>query len=397
MLRTLPTLAALALAGCTGLIGDGNGDGMTPEEAAARRMFTAKAAPVLATSCSGCHAGQRPVIDFLAGAAEMDVRATLLGFTPSVVNLEAPASSRLLTKGVHDGAALTSTEMADVLEWIRAEREAQPDPSDGGPVLETAAFAPAICTSGTAPSATCPINTIDLTDLGLPGAKIEFVAQALGSGLYLNKLQIIAGTDGAYLEHPLFVSWPEGSAPVADTIDRFFAVKMNLAANGTEMIAGGTAAFIGFVATDKITIHFKAVKGYQAEGGGGGGGGMGGGGCKVLDSFKTNARPLFAQAVGGAGQSCAGCHANAGNTNAVAALDIRTLNSTDDAMVKLACNQIRTRVNLTTPDQSGVFLAPDPANTNHPFRFTAAQLATFKNGPPGSGVLGWINAEKIAP
>ena len=49
------------------------------------------------------------------------------------------------------------------------------------------------------------------------------------------------------------------------------------------------------------------------------------------------------------------------------------------------------------PSQSGVFLAVDPANQNHPFRFNATQFNTFKNGPPGAGLLKWIDDEKTAP
>jgi hypothetical protein len=141
-------------------------------------------------------------------------------------------------------------------------------------------------------------------------------------------------------------------------------------------------------------IHFRAVKPYQVEtpGGGGGGGGGGNGGCKDLASFRANAQQQFSRAVGG--QACAGCHL-AGNARS--ALDLTGINAADDATVLTVCNQIKTRVNLITPDQSGVFLAPDPANTNHPFQFTPAQLATFKNGPTGTGVVGWINAEKVAP
>jgi hypothetical protein len=66
-------------------------------------------------------------------------------------------------------------------------------------------------------------------------------------------------------------------------------------------------------------------------------------------------------------------------------------------MVQLACNQILSRVVKTAPDTSGLFLAPDPGNNNHPFRFTAAQLNTFKNGPPGAGILKWIADETVAP
>jgi len=389
-------VAMLALVGCTGLIDDGNG-GLTPEQKVAKDLWIKKALPELNKDCAVCHNGSRPMIDFLTGTTELGIRDTLVAFDPAVVNLDAPQSSRLLTKGVHDGPALQSEQVSNILEWIRAEKDAQPDPGMGGPTLETAAFIPAICTAGTPPDPTCPTNDIDLTALGIPGAKIHFVANALGTGLYLNQLSLIGGDMGAYIEHPLFVSWPAaGGDPVPDSIDRFFNVKMNLMAAETAQIQGGTAGFVGFLATDKLTIHFKVASPYQAAGGGGGGGGGGDTGCKDLTSFKTNAQTLFSQPAGGAGQSCLSCHGGQ-NGNATSAMNITGANATDDATLQTVCNQIKTRVNLTTPDQSGVFLAPDPGNMNHPFRFTAAQLGTFKNGPPGTGVLGWINAEKVAP
>ncbi|MDB4963516.1 MAG: uncharacterized protein JWP01_3515 [Myxococcales bacterium] len=381
-------IALLTMVGCTGLIG-GDPSGLTPEETLARRMWAEKAGPVLNTSCVGCHAGQRPNTDFLIGADDLEIRARIIGFEPAVINLSAPQSSRILTKGPHEGPSLTATETSDVLEWIRAEKDAQPDPGESDPTanLETTPFTPAICTSGTPPAPTCPTNDIDLTEVGLPGAKLHFVAQALGSGLYLNQLSIIPGADGVYLEHPLFASYPaDGSDAKPDQIDRFYNVKLNLMGNApAEQLQGGTAAFVNFLATDKISVLFKIVKAYQPDTVGPGPGGVGGGGCKTVAEFKTNAAPRF-QA------SCASCHAGA-NANATSAMNITGVNSPDDAMVTLACNQILTRVNLTTPDQSGVFLAADPANNNHPFRFPdAAQFNAFKNP-----VLIWINAEKVAP
>ena len=389
-------VVALTLGGCTGLIDDGS-EGLSPEEVKARKMWIEKASPVLTAACTSCHAGQRPNTDFLTGATDLELRARMIEFTPAVINLSAPPSSRILTKGPHEGPSLTATETSDVLEWIRAEKDAQPDPGATDPAanLETTPFIPALCTSGTPPAPTCPTNDIDLTEVGLPGAKLHFVATALGSGLYLNQLSIVPGPDGVYLEHPLFASYPDNAEVVPDEIDRFYNVKMNLMGNATaEQIQGGYAAFPLFQPNAKISVLFKLVKAYQPEGGGGGGGG--GGGCKKLESFKTNARALFAQPAGGAAQSCLGCHGGQ-NGNATSALNITGVNAADDPTIQLACNQILTRANLTTVDQSGIFLAPDPANANHPFRFTAAQLGTFKNGPPGTGVLGWINEEKVAP
>jgi len=105
----LATLAVLASA-CSGLIDGGSGSGtLTPEETAARQAFVNKAKPVLDLYCASCHSGSDPTVAFLKGANPMEVRDTLLGFDPQVVNLEAPASSRLMTKGAHSGPSLTAS------------------------------------------------------------------------------------------------------------------------------------------------------------------------------------------------------------------------------------------------------------------------------------------------
>jgi len=376
----------VTLVGCTGLIDTGG----SSESDVAKRTFIEKASPVLTLNCVACHDGSRENIGFLVGAGDLEMHDSLMAFTPAVVNLDAPASSRLLTKGVHDGPALLASQASDVLEWIQAEKDAQPDPGAGAPILETEHFIPAICTAGTPPAATCPVNDVDLTSLGLPGAKLHFVAQALGSGLYLNQLSVIGGADGVYLEHPLFASYPQdGTATRFDTIDRFYNIKINAMGTATTPIGGGTAAFIGFLPTDKIAIGFKQLKAFQPDAGGGMT--IDAGGCKVLASFKANAQAQFSANVGGAGQNCLQCHGGQ-NGNATSAMNITGVNSATDATIQTACNQIKTRINLTDIPTSGVFLAADPANNNHPFKFTAAQLATFK-----TAVSVWANAEKTAP
>ena len=78
-------------------------------------------------------------------------------------------------------------------------------------------------------------------------------------------------------------------------------------------------------------------------------------------------------------------------------MNLTGVDSADDAVVLLACNQVRTRVNFQSPAQSSVYIAPDPANMNHPFKFNAAQLNTFRVGPPGAGVDKWIADEVVAP
>jgi hypothetical protein len=387
----LVATASVLVAGCTGLIDDGGTGGLTPEQEAARKAWVTKAQPTIDTYCASCHNGARENIAFFEGANPTAQRQDLMAFEPLVVNLTAPQSSRLVTKGAHEGPALTPAQVSDVLDWLQKEKDAA-QIDGGGLQLETAALLPLICTQGSPGTTECPFNDVPLDEVGVPGARLQFTVQQLGSGLYVSNLKLIPGPDGAYIEHPLFVSKPEKADAKPDTIDRFFSVKMNLQATATaaqQQIAGGTAAFVGFLATDKLSIYFKAANIYQADTTP-----PPATGCKKLPELKA-VRALLTQPVGGAAQSCTGCH-NGQNAGATAAFDLRGINSADDNVVKGACNQVLANVNLTTPEQSGLFLAPSPGST-HPFRFDTAQLATFKNGPPATGLLGWIDAEKTAP
>ena len=394
MVRLTVTAAmVLAVTGCSGLIDDGGTGGLSPEEVVARKLWLEKALPTLTANCQQCHNGSRENIGFLVGNSDLEIRDTLLAYEPAAVNLDAPASSRLLTKGPHEGPALTAIQTSDLLEWVNAEKDAATsDPDNTTAPIETAQFLPQICTSGLPddppanPNPNCPVNKVPLDGVGATGATINFVAQALGSGLYVTNLKLVPGTDGAYIEHPLFVSWPmDGSEPKADTIDRFYNVKLNLQATATaeeQQIGGGTAAFVGFFATDKITIHFKDAKLFQPDDGGG----MMNTGCKVLDQFKTGA-------VGPMQQNCLSCHGGQ-NQNATTSMDITGIDSGDDAMIQNACNQVRTRVNFQDIPSSGVFLATTPGNNNHPFTFNGntANHDAFVNA-----LTPWITAERDAP
>jgi mono/diheme cytochrome c family protein len=384
-----PALAALIASACSGLIPGSDDSTDTPEQAAARAAFINQAKPHLDAYCISCHAGSDPAVAFLAGADPMAQRKTLLEFDPQVVNMEAASSSRLLTKGAHSGPALTAQQSGDILAWIAAERDAA-GVSELDTGLETAAFNPDLCTSGQPGDPTCPYNYVDIGGLveGWAGAQIRFIAQPLSQDLYLTNLALQGGPEGVYLEHPLFVSWPAQGDPIPDTLDRFFNVKLNMMPGAmAEPIGGGTAAFINFTPTNQITIHFKVVDRYRPDTGTGSGSGSGGAtGCKQLASFKTNAQaPL--------NTSCANCHANAGNGGARGAMDITGIASTDDAILQGVCNQVRTRINFTDTNNSGFYIAPNPAQaTGHDFKFPAqANFDGFK-----AAVDVWVQAEKTS-
>lgn len=399
---SIATCAIFALVGCVGVIDSGGDKNLTPEQRIAQQKWLDLALPTIkAATCNGCHAGSQPDIAFLTGASDLAIRDTLVQFNPQVVNLDAPQSSRLLTKGPHNGPALQADQASNILEWINAEKSAAGtgSGSGGNTGIETAKFTPQICTSGAPGTANCPINHVALDGVGLVGAEIQFVAQALGNtDTYVNDLYLKAAADGAYIEHPLFVSWPADTTqkPIPDSIDRFFNVKLDLAkATGTvacpgpscDSIGGGTAAFVGFPPNNQMTIHFKVVMPFQPASGGGGGGG---GGCKRLDSFQTNVLPKLTTAmakVGGGTIQCDGCHAGA-NSGATSAMNITGIGGAD---VMAACNQVRTRLSLQDIPNSGVILAPTGSAT-HPEKIAPPDDATFK-----AAITAWANDEKAAP
>jgi hypothetical protein len=384
MVRLTVISAILLAAGCTGIIGGGE-VGETPEQAAARQYFESQVYPVLTSaSCVSCHASM-PGIDFLAGAPDPTaVHATVVAFEPSVVNTEAPESSRLITKGPHSGPALMPTEAAVLLQWVNLEVAALPEDPDRI-VYETTPVQPLICQAGAPGEATCPINRIDLSTIGAPGSSVTFIVEPLSTGLYLSELKLEAGPEGVYVEHPLFVSWPMPTVKEPDDIDRFFATKMNLMANEILPIDGGTAAFMTFSRQSPISITFKKIDRYVPPGGGGPGG-PAGGGCKVVAAFTSIAQPQLAA-------KCAGpCH-DGGNPSAQNAVDMSLLADTANAMSQqTACNEILTRVNKLDIPNSGILLAPDPnSGAGHPFK--DPDFANFRD----NAIIPWATMERDAP
>lgn len=382
-------LLLFTLVGCVGLI-DGGSDGLSPQQRTARDKWVKEAFPVMRSNCQTCHNGSRPNVGFLIGTEDLAIRQTLLDYQPSVVNLEAASSSRILTKGLHEGPQLTAEQSSALLLWVQAERDAvNHDPDNPIPVLATPPIAAQMCTAGTPETTpdTCPINHIALSAIpnagtNVPGAEITFTAQALTSGLYLTRLNVTGGTAGAYMEHMLFVSLPSGKDPFPDQLDRYFATKLNVKAGETAPLDGGSEAFVGFVPTDTFTVHFKVIQAYKPETTG-----TVPGGCKVLASFKANAQSQL-------NTNCGSCHI-AANASAKAAMDLGGINATTDDQIAAVCAQVRSRINFQTTDQSGFFLAPNPANqSNHPFKFNgnAAQFTAFK-----TAMDVWVKAEQTAP
>lgn len=362
-------LAAATMAACAGEItfpGPG-GDTEDPAVTAAKAKFASDVKPVLDGFCGACHTGM-PNIDFMNPTP--DVRDNMLAWT-GLVNLSAPTQSSLLSKGAHSGPALTPDQSAVMLDWI--ELEAVAAGGEPAEVVETDRITPQ-------PG----VNVVDLSAIGLTGTSLQFLYEPLATGMYLSDIKVVAGAGGAHLVNPLFVIW-EADAPNPDPINRFGNIDLLLQAGEESFVGGGTAVFVDVDPLADISIHFRTATLADGSGGGGGGGdgGVVGGGCNNVPAFTASARtPLSG--------SCGGCHANAGNADAVAAVDMRLINDLTADSQASSCAQVKTRVNELDPVNSGLFLAPDPnSGTAHPFKFpTAGDFTNFRDQ-----VIQWINQE----
>jgi hypothetical protein len=261
-------VALLLVASCTGDIEDKSLQGLTPEEALAKTRWLKDAEPVFQAKCFMCHDGSMaaatPTPDpYLAGMGDMAKRDTAIAYVPQLVNLGAPRSSRVLSKGMHEGPALTAQEASKILGWIEAEHDARPPAM----VIETMQV---MMTAGSP-------ATIALDSIGLAGATITFTAQPVQGDLYVTGLQLTAGADGAHLEHPLFVSDPPGSGTgsgsgagsgtastaIPDPQDRYFSTVLNVPGAGSAAIGDPATTFGGFNIANPISIRFDVVDKYR--------------------------------------------------------------------------------------------------------------------------------------
>ena len=247
-------LSLLLFAACSGEVISDNLEGLKPEEQVAQQKWVDLALPVFTTKCVMCHDGSMPMIGYLSGPGDLEKRETLVTYMPAVVNLGAPQSSRILTKGSHTGPALESKEASNILEWIKAEALARPQ----GEPIRTAKMMPLVCTMGNPGTPECPINTIDLTPLGVAGS-VEVVVTQLVSDAYLTNIKVKAGAEGLYISHPLFETWPMDMVK-PDPIDRWFNVVINIAANAEAPIGTGEGTYTGWKVTDALSFRVDVIE-----------------------------------------------------------------------------------------------------------------------------------------
>ncbi|HJK93759.1 MAG TPA: hypothetical protein RMH26_23675 [Polyangiaceae bacterium LLY-WYZ-15_(1-7)] len=336
--------------------------------------YTSEGQPLLDSRCVACHEADRTGPAFL----EAPAYETLFAY-PSLVDLDDPAGSRLLTKGAHAGPAWTATEAATVRAWLEAEAAVREptDPSEPEDARETDPFAP---TEG--------LNVVDLSVVGagMDGAQMTFVASRTAAGLYLSEVRVYAGAGGVRLVHPVLVVWEEGT-PEPDPVDRFSELELRVAPYGSETFGGGNVSLVGFPEEGELSFLFDEVGGWGGEGDPGDPTDPGDpgepDGCRAVSAFTENARPQL-QAF------CTGCHGG-GNETATAALDMTQVDDGDATAQRAACGQILGVVDPADPTMSSLFRAPDRGSDldGHPFKFpTSDQLDGYH------GALGrWLEME----
>lgn len=260
--RSLVFFAMGMAAACTGDIEDKSLQGLTPAQALAKTRWLKDAEPVFQAKCFMCHDGSMatatPTPDpYLAGSGDMAIRDTAIAYVPELVNLGAPKSSRVLSKGMHEGPALTAQEATKILGWIEAEHDARP----AGTIIETT---PTAMATGSA------TTTITLDSVGSVGSTLSFVATSIPGGIYLTNVVFTAGADGLYLAHPLFVSHPaagtgsgsgSGSDGVPDPLDRYYSTVENIGSAGSASL--DTPTIDGFSITDPISVRFDVIDKYR--------------------------------------------------------------------------------------------------------------------------------------
>jgi cytochrome c553 len=333
-------------------------DGGTSSDASAaasqaRALFEALY-PSLSTTCGGaCHAQGVGGAPIWLGLPDPYTSATKF---PGIIGPD-PGTSIIVTKGRHEGPPLADPLLTQVMGWLTAEAAALP--------VVTLPSTPAF-------TVTMGSNDIDCSAAGIPGLHVTFGASASGDLLTLANLEVVTpATTGATITYPIFALLPQGAPEIDDA--SFSNLVQTVAAGTTTSLGPGLLLLTQWATSDQMKIEFTAlVKATVADGGS-----STTGGCKSVASFTANAVPAI-QA-----NTCLTCHNTGGSGNPSLDLSALAANPPDDAA---ACAQALTRVNLTTPAQSEIILAPTGQVANHPFQNASQSFVTMMET--------WITAEQ---
>jgi hypothetical protein len=335
-----------------------------PPESKAEQLFRALQTNLVAT-CGGtdgaCHVngsflnGQTPV---WLGAPDAYVSAKAY---PGIITAD-PYASKLLLKGPHEGPSFAGPNAdlgTQVTAWL----------------TEEAALLVSVALPATTPIAVENGPTvIDISSVasGMTGAKISFTAALSNGILTLTNLQVQAPVaSGLHIAHPVFAAVPPTGATIPDPVDSFSNVDQTVSPAESTPLGTGTLVLSSFPIGGELEIQFNTlapVAVVVADGG------AGSGGCKSVAAFVANAVPAIQQ------NQCLGCHGTTSGSG-YSSLDLTQV-GVDNAA---ACAQALTKVDLQTPAQSDIILAPTGQLANHPFQNASATYSSM--------MLAWISTE----
>jgi hypothetical protein len=352
-----------------------------PPNLTAEQMFNQDVLPLLTPTCGACHSlvsGIGP--GFLASASSnpniYDPYPTIIAWPNFIVTN--PELSLLITKGQHEGPAMTESQYNETLAWLQLVNQE----NAASAVTPFAPQVPPFSLVFTTNMAMPQYNVVQLSqiDPSLVGAYIRFIATTLnsdGSGLEISDLRLINVVPNPQpnqqrsieFNSPLFVLWRNG-VPFPDPANSFQGTDDTVALNQNDPGATGVLIIPGVLFLDEyqpgysLSIVFSSIAVVPPV--------IGSNPCTTnqMNYLTTNIVPYLAAA-----SSCtqAGkCH-NA--TNMEAGLNLSPVTMTGADLTSI-CEQLWFYNGLGTIAQN-----TDPNSTlTHPFKWDAPDC--MANGFP---------------
>ena len=343
----------------------------------ARQMFDKKALPLLTSTCGACHSLE---VGVGPGFLRSAVPAPAYDPYPIITTWNNfvggdPELSAFLTKGQHEGPALSMSQYDASLAWLRKEKQER-DAATVTPLNpQVAPFTIKMSASKASPV----YNYIDLgqIDKAFVGANIRFVATPLnattGAGLEISDLRVFNNKPGSvageqrsiHFKNPLFVLWRAGE-PYPDPANSFYGTErtVKLDQNDTNPAAPGVLIIPGILVLDQyrtgysLSLVFDLIELVKPI--------VGGNPCTTgqMNYFQTNLVRYLGAKTGQTATSCAKATCHDALTK-IAEIDMSPTLTTGSNMNAL-CEQLKFYNGL------GIIATnTDPAIVaSHPFRWT---------------------------
>lgn len=346
----------------------------------ARQMFDKQVKPLLSSTCGACHSQEVGVgpgfLRSVTPAPDNDPYPVITGWTNFIVS--DPELSALITKGQHEGPAMTMSQYDATLAWLRKEKQER----DAVTVTPFSQQIPPFSITLTKPTDTVPFKNVvnlDKIDPAFVGAYIEFEARSLnaatGNGLEIRELRFFNRKAGAtateqrsiYFKNPLFVLWRAG-VPYPDPAQSFYGFERTIKLNQDDAGSPGKGVLIipGIVVLDQyragysLSIVFDKIELVKPV--------PGGNPCTPgqLSYFSTNMPRYLGAKTGMTAASCAraACH---DATTKIAEIDMSPTLTVGANLAPL-CEQLKFYNDLGIIAKN-----TDPNGTaSHPFKWTTA-------------------------